>query len=108
MHLAVNSFPMTGTPVATGAQKRRPRLRYIDGPKLLAARLRSGLTQAALGAAAGVDQNRISCLETGKRGATLTKVHALADALGVKPEDLMPAATLAAAGIKQPASKRQA
>ena len=48
-----------------------------------------GLTQAALGEAAGMDQATISRIERGQRQVTLGKLRALSKALGVKVTELI-------------------
>ena len=48
-----------------------------------------GLTQAALGKAAGMDQAVISRIENGKQSVTLGQLRAFARALCVRIEDLV-------------------
>lgn len=52
-------------------------------------RVRSGLTQLALGELIGVSQPTISRIESGRGTTTLDEIEDLADALGVKPLELV-------------------
>lgn len=54
-------------------------------------KLRSALnlSQEKLGFSCGLDRTFISLLERGKRQPSLTSILALADALGVPPEELL-------------------
>jgi DNA-binding XRE family transcriptional regulator len=52
-------------------------------------RKKRGLTQADLAAKAGISQNYLSSIETGGKGGTPMLLKALAEALGVKMEDLV-------------------
>ncbi|MGJ2409000.1 helix-turn-helix transcriptional regulator, partial [Salmonella enterica subsp. enterica serovar Paratyphi A] len=71
--------------------------------KLKELRKAKGLTQQQLAELANIDTSYVSRLETGKRGKgkggkgglTFVKIKALADALGVLPEDLVDPETLA-------------
>jgi transcriptional regulator with XRE-family HTH domain len=70
------------------------------GALLRAARERAGLTQEALGAAAGITQAAVSRWESGERELGVTDLLAAASALGCSPASLLPvtAAEPAAAG----------
>lgn len=58
-------------------------------PRLKEWRARAFLTQAELGAKAGVAEVTISRLEQGREGARVSTVRKLAAALGVQPADLV-------------------
>ena len=87
------------TPGTTAPRKRRQRVRYLDGDKLLKARLEVGLFQSELaarirevskGKAGAVSQTLVAMWERGRQGTSPEKVRWIAEALGKKPEDLMP------------------
>jgi transcriptional regulator with XRE-family HTH domain len=63
-----------------------PRRRF--GDRLRALRRQAGLTQQALGAAAGLDSKTISRVEGGVYSPTLDRVFLIAAALGRPPVDL--------------------
>lgn len=63
-----------------------PRRRF--GDRLRALRRQAGLTQQALGAAAGMDSKTISRVEGGIYSPTLDRVFLIAAALGRPPVDL--------------------
>lgn len=48
-----------------------------------------GLNQTEFAAAAGMKQSAYSRIETGQTALTLSQLHAIAGALGVKPEEIM-------------------
>ena len=52
-------------------------------------RLEAGLTQEQLGLEAGVRRTFVSLLELGEQQPTLTTIVKLADALNIKPSDLV-------------------
>lgn len=54
-------------------------------------RLAKFMTQRELSAASGLTEASISRIETGRHVARLKTLRKLADALGVAPEDLVPA-----------------
>jgi transcriptional regulator with XRE-family HTH domain len=51
-------------------------------------RLARGLSQERLAELAGLHRTYISSLERGQRNVSLDNIHALADALAVRPADL--------------------
>jgi transcriptional regulator with XRE-family HTH domain len=57
--------------------------------KLKAVRESKLMTQQELAEAAGVSPTTVSHLETGKASAQFRTIRKLADALGVKPEELL-------------------
>jgi transcriptional regulator with XRE-family HTH domain len=84
---------MTSTsPDTTAPHRRRQRVRYLDGDKLLRWRLDVDLTQEEVAAKAGgkVTQSLVSAWERGRQGTSMPNVRLLAKALGKEPEDLMP------------------
>lgn len=98
---------MTSTPPvpqATQAPRtRRQRPRYLDGPKLLRARMNARLGQSELAAELGTTQSVVSHWETGRNGTSLAQVERIATVLRVEPEALMPDETLVRAGISEDA-----
>ena len=60
------------------------------GNRLKAARIKAHLTQAQLGAAAGLDQSAVSQIERGMFAPSLARIKALAAAVGVTAADLDP------------------
>jgi transcriptional regulator with XRE-family HTH domain len=86
---------MTSTTPAVPAprRQRRQRIRYLDSAALARHRAGQGLSQAELAAKAGhgINQSMVSAWEIGRRGASIKNLAALAGALGITPEDLMPA-----------------
>jgi transcriptional regulator with XRE-family HTH domain len=63
--------------------------RHRAGTRLRAIREAAGLNQLQLAAASGLTHEAISNLETGKRSPYATTVRALAQALGVTPEQFV-------------------
>lgn len=61
----------------------------IDGERLRSLRKERLLTQVELSRMTGVAQDSISSLETGKREAHPGTIRKLAEALGVKPTELL-------------------
>ena len=59
------------------------------GERLKALRERRGLTQEALAAKAGVARAYVARLEIGRHDPSLSRLHALARALGVKVSKLV-------------------
>ena len=92
MYFHVLSLNMTSTPPAAAKPQRHRRIRYLDKDKLLSARVEAGLTQGQLAIRMGgrTTQSLVSMWERGRQGTSLKKLRVLADALGKKPEDLMP------------------
>jgi transcriptional regulator with XRE-family HTH domain len=61
----------------------------IFGANLKAARLKAGLTQGELAERAGLLQQYVSLVETGKQNVTLTTAKALADVVHQHVSDLL-------------------
>ena len=59
------------------------------GPALRKLRLKAGLTQEEVGAAAGVSREYVSMLETGKNSPTIEVFIRLCHAVGVYPADVI-------------------
>lgn len=60
-------------------------LHRLIGEEIQHLRLHSGLSQSALGAAAGVTQHAVHAYESGKGAITVARLCAVADALNVDP-----------------------
>jgi transcriptional regulator with XRE-family HTH domain len=65
------------------------RFTEVDGMRLRSLRKELALSQQDLERASGVAQHTISALESGKRGARPSTIRKLAEALDVKPRELM-------------------
>jgi transcriptional regulator with XRE-family HTH domain len=74
-------------PAATPSARRRG---ATLGARLRAAREAAGLTQQALAAASGVSQRMISSVELDSTDVSVSKLRALADALRVSLDHLVP------------------
>ena len=61
----------------------------VFGVNLKAARMKQGLTQAQLAERAGLLQQYVSLVETGKQNVTLTTAHALAKVVHQDVSDLL-------------------
>ncbi len=64
-------------------------MRKLVGRNVNRLRLEKGLTQEAFAEKSGFSQQYISGLEQGKRNPTVVSLWELAQALGVKPVDLL-------------------
>jgi transcriptional regulator with XRE-family HTH domain len=64
-------------------------MRRLVGRNVRRIRLDCGLTQEQFAEVSGFSQQYISGLESGKRNPTVVSLHELAQALGVKPVDLL-------------------
>lgn len=64
------------------------RLAYF-GVQVRMRRLDAGLSQEALADLAGLHRTYIGSVERGERNVSLSNLYGLADALGVKPADLL-------------------
>lgn len=64
-------------------------MRKLVGRNVNRLRLEKGLTQEAFADKSGFSQQYISGLEQGKRNPTVVSLWELAQALGVKPVDLL-------------------
>ena len=65
------------------------RFTKIDGERLRQLRRERALSQRDLSRITGIAHDSISQLETGKRNAQPRTIRKLAEALGVKPKELM-------------------
>jgi transcriptional regulator with XRE-family HTH domain len=65
------------------------RFTKIDGERLRQLRRERALSQRDLSRVTGIAHDSISQLETGKRDAQPRTIRKLAEALGVKPKELM-------------------
>ena len=65
------------------------RFTQVDGERLRQLRRERALSQRDLSRITGIAHDSISQLETGKRGAQPRTIRKLAEALGVKPKELM-------------------
>ncbi len=66
-------------------------MRRLVGRNVRKFRLERGMTQEQFADVSGFSQQYISSLESGKRNPTIVTLHDLAQALGVKPADLLEA-----------------
>ncbi|MEZ5123130.1 MAG: helix-turn-helix transcriptional regulator [Solirubrobacterales bacterium] len=62
--------------------------RAEDGERLRRARIRAGLTQAALGERSGVSRQTVAAIETGRHAPSVVAALAIARVLGASVEDL--------------------
>lgn len=60
------------------------------GTRVRKLRLKLGLSQEQFAARAQLDRSYLGSIERGERNVTLTKVYQIADALEVRPGDLLP------------------
>lgn len=65
------------------------RFTQVDGERLRQLRRERALSQRDLSRLTGIAHDSISQLETGKRDAQPRTIRKLAEALGVKPKELM-------------------
>lgn len=65
------------------------RWRRAFGERLREARLRSGVSQLGLSAAASLSQPYLSDLEQGRRNPTLVTIRTIAQALDLDPRELL-------------------
>jgi transcriptional regulator with XRE-family HTH domain len=70
-----------------GKRKNPPNVAF--GKVLRELRLKSGLSQEALGFASDLQRTYISLMELGQNQPTITTIFKLAGALGIKPSKLM-------------------
>jgi transcriptional regulator with XRE-family HTH domain len=89
----VREQPLNAVPRDMITRGRPPKIDFADRPawanRLLAARRRSGLTQAQLAAAAGLSQSTIADYEVGRSEPSLNSMARLAKALQVDVEFLI-------------------
>ena len=69
-------------------------MRALVGANVREARLEAGMTQEELAERSGFSQQYISGLERGKRNPTIVSVYELAQALGVKHEQLVASSSI--------------
>jgi len=60
------------------------------GERLKEVRIKKGLSQEELADIAGLDRTYISGCERGVRNISLVNIYKIADALGIKPSELLP------------------
>lgn len=70
-------------------------MRALVGTNVRVVRLAAGMTQEELAERSGFSQQYISGLERGKRNPTIVSVYELAQALGVKHEQLVASSSIA-------------
>lgn len=66
-----------------------PDIQQVLGEEVRERRKALGLSQESLAAAADLHVNYLSLIERGINNPTLTKIHSLATALGIKASDLL-------------------
>jgi transcriptional regulator with XRE-family HTH domain len=66
-----------------------PSLRVVFGQRLRAARESRGVSQEELARLAGFDRTYVSKIERGQRNITVGTIERLAEALGVRPVELL-------------------
>ncbi|WP_237183545.1 helix-turn-helix domain-containing protein [Roseovarius mucosus] len=64
-------------------------MRELVGRNFARLRNQKGLTQEQVAERSGISQQYLSGLENGRRNPTVITLHDLAEALGVKPVDLI-------------------
>ena len=64
-------------------------IRKVFGANVRAYRLAAGLSQEAVAVRMGVDRACVSAIERGRQNATLLTIWEVAQALGVRPADLI-------------------
>ena len=64
-------------------------IRRVFGANVRVYRLAAGLSQEAIAARMGVDRAYVSAIERGRQNATLLTIREVAQALGVRPADLI-------------------
>lgn len=64
-------------------------IRKLFGANVRHFRMAEGLSQEAVAERMGVDRAYVSMIERGGQNATLLSIHEMAQALGVKPADLL-------------------
>lgn len=69
-------------------------MRALVGTNVRVVRLAAGMTQEELAERSGFSQQYISGLERGKRNPTIVSVYELAQALGVKHEQLVASSSI--------------
>jgi transcriptional regulator with XRE-family HTH domain len=75
------------------AYKKHPELAAIGGA-IRDLRLKKGLSQEALADAAGIDRSYLGGVERGEHNLAVINLSKIAEALGVKPSDLIKKAGL--------------
>ena len=64
-------------------------IRRVFGANVRVYRLAAGLSQEAVAVRMGVDRAYVSAIERGRQNATLLTIWEVAQALGVRPADLI-------------------
>lgn len=64
-------------------------IRHLFGANVRRLRVQAGLSQEAVAARVGVDRAHVSSMERGQQNVTLLTLWHTAQALGVKPADLL-------------------
>ncbi len=64
-------------------------IRVLFGKNVARVRRLSGLSQAALADRMGIDRSHISLMENGEQNVTLLTLWQVAEALGVRPAELL-------------------
>ena len=64
-------------------------IRKVFGANVRVYRLAAGLSQEAVAVRMGVDRAYVSAIERGRQNATLLTIWEVAQALGVRPADLL-------------------
>ncbi len=64
-------------------------IRKVFGANVRVYRLTAGLSQEAVAVRMGVDRAYVSAIERGRQNATLLTIWEVAQALGVRPADLI-------------------
>lgn len=64
-------------------------IRKVFGANVRVYRLAAGLSQEAVAVRMGVDRAYVSAIERGRQNATLLTIREVAQALGVRPADLI-------------------
>jgi transcriptional regulator with XRE-family HTH domain len=80
-------------------------IRRVFGANLRWRRLAAGLSQEALGVRMGVDRAHVSSMERGKQNVTLLTLWETAQAVGVRPAELLSEEALPRIGAKAKAPR---
>jgi len=70
-------------------RKPAPNFKELFGMRLRALRVGAGFSQEELAHRAGLDRTYVSSCERGRRNLSLESIVTLANALGVKPSELL-------------------
>ncbi len=83
----MDSSSAVSFPAAVGRKEELIQRRF--GERLRAIRKQKGLSQEGLAFACGLDRTYIGGVERGERNISLLNIHRIAEALGVKPSELL-------------------